>query len=324
MKTFLVINTSYFGDVLLTGALCRNIKLTYPNSRIIFMLNKPFYEAAKYMEGVDEVLCYEKNGKHKGIFGILKFLQEYRERYNNSIDVALVMYGNERGLLISKAFGAKIIISNKRGILHYLFSTRLGEENNPSSVQQNNANLLKALTQKDVIDLPIKYYPPSEAVVYAKQLLEQLHIAPEAEIIGLCATSKKIEKDIPVATAAKLIDGLTKAGKKVVLLGAGSRSKDYVTELKAQDCNNFFDLTDKTSIAQLAGVIQQCAAVISVDTGTLHLTCALGVPLVALFYINDAKHLEKWAPAKYYPHVLLTGDIMAEDIVMGLKTLLVK
>ncbi|WP_188400344.1 glycosyltransferase family 9 protein [Sporomusa sp. GT1] len=324
MKKFLVINTSYFGDVLLTDTLCRNIKLEYPDSRIIFMVNKPFYQAAQYLEGVDEVLCYDKKGEHKGIFGILKFLQQYRQNYKDSIDVALVLYGNERGIFIANAFGANTIISNNRGLLHYLFYTQLGEESRQGSVQQNNANLLKTLTKKDVSELPIKYNPPPEAVIYAQQLLQPLLITPGTKVIGLCATSKKVEKDIPVATAVTVIADLNQAGKKVVLMGSGTRAAEYAAELHARGCSTFLDLTDKTSITQLAGVIQQCAAVISVDTGTLHLTCALSVPLVALFYINDAKHLEKWAPAKYYPHVLLTGDIMAEDIVKGLKTLLVK
>ena len=314
MKTFLVINTSYFGDVLLTNTLCQNIKLEYPDSWVIFMVNKPFYEAAKYMASVDEVICYDKNGKHKGIFGILKFLRQYREHYKNRIDVALVMYGNERGIFIANAFDANTIISNNHGIFRHLFSIKQVDNSNLQSVQQKNANLLKGFTQKDALDLPIKYTPPPEAVAYVQNLLTRLNINPETEIIGLCTTSKKIEKDMPVNTTVQVIAELNKAGKQVVVLGAGSRAADYVAELYRHGCNSFLDLTDKTSIAQLAGVIQKCSAVISVDTGTLHLTCALGVPLVALFYINDRTHIEKWAPAKYYPHVLLSGEITVENI----------
>lgn len=324
MEKFLVINTSYFGDVLLTDTLCQNIKLEYPDSRVTFMVNKPFYEAAKYMAGVDEVLSYDKNDKHKGILGIFKFLQEYRQTYKNNIDVAIVLYSNERGIFIANAFGANTIISNNNGILHYLFSTKFVEESNLGSVQRENANLLKALTQKDAVDLPIKYNPPLEAVAYAKSLLAQFSITLDDEIIGICATSKKVEKDIPVASAIKVITNLNQAGKKVILLGAGSRAAEYVDELNAQGCSSFINLTDKTSIAQLAGVIKQCSAVISVDTGTLHLTCALGIPLVALYYMNDAKHLTKWAPAEYYPHIMLTGDISAEEIKVGLEKLLLK
>lgn len=322
MKRFLVINTSYFGDVILTGALCQNIKIEYPDSQVIFMVNKPFYEAAKYLAGVDEVVCYDKAGKHKGILGIWKFIKQYANSYKNKIDVALIMYGNERGIFISKAFGAKTIISNNRGILHYLFSTQLPAEVGSGSVQQENARLLRNLVSKDIIDLPVRYSPPLEAATYIQNLLSQSHITLQDQLIGLCVTSKKIEKDMPVATAVELIEELNKKGKKVIYLGTGERATEYVQDLQRQGCHSFFDFTNKTSIAQLAAIIQKCSAVISVDTGTLHLTCATGIPLVALFYISDPHHLEKWAPAKYYHHNLLTGDITAKDIEKSLQRLL--
>lgn len=322
MKRFLVINTSYFGDVLLTGALCQNIKKEYPDSQVIFMVNKPFYEAAKYLAGVDEVLSYDKAGKHKGISGIWKFLKEYGNSYKNKIDVALIMYGNERGIFISKALRAKTIISTNRGLFHYLFSTQLPTEVGSGSVQQENASLLKNVIKKDVIELPIRYSPPVEAVDYIQNLLSQSNITSQDELIGLCVTSKKLEKDMPVSTALEVIQALSKKGKKVIFLGAGNRSAEYVQDLHRQGCHSFFDFTNKTSIAQLAAIIQKCAAVISVDTGTLHLTCALGVPLVALFYISERHHLKKWAPAKYYHHDLLTGDITAKDIEKSLQRLL--
>lgn len=320
---FLVINTSYFGDVLLTDTLCQNIKKEYPDSRVVFMVNKPFREVAQYMEGVDEVLCYDKQGMHKGLFGILRFLKHYGDNCKNSIDVAFVLYGNERGLFIAKALGAKQIISENDGILHRIFSTIVVERSIKGSVQQTNAHLLKALTGKTPLDIPIKYTPPLEAVTYAQDLLTRSNLNPADRLIGLCATSKKIEKDMPTTTAVQLIAALNSMGHKVALLGAGNRAAEYAAELHTEG-SDFLDLTDQTRIAQLAGVIQKCAAVISVDTGTLHLTCAVGVPLVALFYINDNTHLAKWAPADYYPHVLLTGDITVEQIRTSLLTLLAK
>ena len=62
MKKFLVINTSFFGDTLLTNPLCRNIKILYPDSHITFIVNKPFVEVATYCDGVDEVVAYDKKG----------------------------------------------------------------------------------------------------------------------------------------------------------------------------------------------------------------------------------------------------------------------
>ncbi|WP_371372142.1 glycosyltransferase family 9 protein [Sporomusa aerivorans] len=322
MKNFLVINTSYFGDVLLTDTLCQNIKTEYPDSRIVFLVNKPFYEAARYLAGVDEVICLDKQGKHRGLWGIVQFLKQYHDSYPLGFDAAFVLYGNERGLFIAKVLGARQIISENDSILHYLFSTIAVGKNVTGSVQQANACLLTALTGKMPLDIPMQYRPPTEAVTFVQELFRQFAVNPEDKLIGLCTTSKKIAKDMPVATAVQVIADLNRTGQKAVLLGAGVRAAEYAATLRAKGCT-FLDLTDKTSIAQLAAVIQKCKAVISVDTGTLHLTCALGVPLLALFYLNDGQHLAKWAPAGYYPHVLLAGEINTDNIQQGLQNLLV-
>ena len=76
-KVFLVFNTACFGDVLLCNTLCQNIKRIYPNSKVVMIVNKPFLEAAKYQKDVDDVVVFDKNGEHKGIKGILKFIADF-------------------------------------------------------------------------------------------------------------------------------------------------------------------------------------------------------------------------------------------------------
>ena len=78
MKTFLVYNTSYFGDTILTDALCRNLKRLYPESRLVFVSNKPFTDISRYMDGVDEVWTYDKWGVHKGFAGWYNFIKNIK------------------------------------------------------------------------------------------------------------------------------------------------------------------------------------------------------------------------------------------------------
>ena len=79
-KVFLVINTSYFGDVLLCNPLCQNIKNIYPNSKIVFVVDKPFVDAASFQKDVDEVVVYDKRGLHKVIWGFIKFIRDFKYR----------------------------------------------------------------------------------------------------------------------------------------------------------------------------------------------------------------------------------------------------
>ena len=47
--------------------------------------------------------------------------------------------------------------------------------------------------------------------------------------------------------------------------------------------DDFINLVDKTTIAQLGALLANCKALISVDTGTMHLGLAVDVPTVCLF-----------------------------------------
>lgn len=316
MKTFLVINTSFFGDTLLTDPLCRNIKLEYPDSKIIFMVNKPFAEVARYMDGVDEVLCYDKKGEHKGLTGFIHFYNTYKVQYKNKIDVAFVIYGNERGIILSKLFGVKKVYSDNTGLLRCLLDNRLIDYQGRTHTQDKHNTLLELYTGKTSQPMPMLYLPPQEAALTVDILWKKYNIQYSDDLVAICTTTKRKEKDMPVAACAQLIDGLTRQGKKVLYVGAGEVAVDYVKNLHNLNCTNFIDLTNQTMITELAEVLKRCKVAISVDTGTMHLICALHIPLLALFYVYTEDHLISWAPKEFYPHRLMAGAELSVDTML--------
>ena len=73
-KIFLVFNTACFGDALLCNTLCQNIKINYPDSKIVFICDKPYYEAVKLQQDVDEVVVMINMEKIKGYSDFLILL----------------------------------------------------------------------------------------------------------------------------------------------------------------------------------------------------------------------------------------------------------
>jgi ADP-heptose:LPS heptosyltransferase len=323
MKTFLVINTSYFGDTLLTDPLCRNIKLEYPDSRVIFMANKPFAEVAKYMDGVDEVLSYDKKGEHKGLNGFLRFYHTYKEQYKNKIDAAFVVYGNERGIILARLLGAKKIYSDNTGFIRFFLTNGPINYQGRTHTQDKHITLLELYTRKAASSLPMRYLPPTAAVNKADGLLERYGVLDADHLVALCTTSKRKEKDMPAPDCAELIKGLTQQGKKVIFVGAGQAALDYVQSLHKFNCRDFINLTNQTTIAELAVVLKRCEVAVSVDTGTMHLICAVGTPLLALFYVYNERHLASWAPKKNYSHRLMAGsNLSVEDMLDAVRSLI--
>ena len=109
-KVFLIFNTACIGDMLVTNTLVQNIKTYYPDSKVVFVCNSPFADVAKYQDGVDDVVAFDKK-KDKSLKGILNFVKRFP--YKKPF-ASFVTYANERNLLISRLLGAKHIISHNK------------------------------------------------------------------------------------------------------------------------------------------------------------------------------------------------------------------
>ncbi len=322
MKTFLVVNTSFFGDTLLTDPLCRNIKLEYPESKVIFMVNKPFAEVAKYMDGVDEIICYDKKGEHKGLSGFWHFYNTYKVQYKNKIDVAFVIYGNERGIVLSKLLGVKKIYSDNTGLIRLFLDNGSIDYRGRTHAQDKHSTLMELYTGKQSKSMPMMYLPSREADAKVDLLWQTYNLQASDELIAVCTTTKRKEKDMPVEACVKLIAGLNQQGKKVLYVGAGQVAAQYVDALHNLNCTEFIDLTNQTTVPQLGAVLKRCRAAVSVDTGTMHLICALHIPLLALFYVYTQEHLNSWAPKEFYLHRLMAGsDLSVEAMLDAVKAL---
>ena len=317
-KIFLIINLSYFGDVLLTNTLCQNIKLNYPDSKVVMLVDKPFYEAAKYQYCVDDTIYFDKKKENKGILGLLKFVIGCK--YKNKIYAAFVMYDNDRGILLSYFLHAQKRISGPNKILKWMLTDiHFERKNELVHMEDINGDFIRALTGKNGEILPVKYLTNPRQEELTQKIAKEFQ---NKELIGLCTVSKQKDKDMPLETAIEIINDLSSKGKTVLLFGAGEECRKYRDKLKAKGCLNFVDLTDKTTIYQMANIMQLCKAIISIDTGTMHLAYASGRPTVCIFYKKDM--ITKWAPRKsLYPHtVVIDKNYTAENIIQNTKEII--
>ena len=179
-KIFLIINLSYFGDVLLTNTLCQNIKLNYPDSKTVMLVDKPFYEAAKYQYCVDEAIYFDKKGENKGLLGLLKFVIGCK--YKNKIYATFIMYDNERGILISSLLNSRKRISGPNKIFKWLLTDIHWERKNELvHMQDINGDFIRTLTGKNGEILPIKYQPNQENDELIEKIKKQFSSAESGE-----------------------------------------------------------------------------------------------------------------------------------------------
>ena len=157
-------------------------------------------------------------------------------------------------------------------------------------VQERHCNLLKKITDSKIIDVPIKYCANSEIPEKFKNI-----ISKNGKYIALCTISAMVEKDMPIDTAVDLIEKLNDEGYEVLFVGSGEKAQKYSQDLQKNNCK-FIDLSNQTSIYELAQILRNCKTTISVDTGTMHFSYANGIPTVCVFYKQG--NIKPWAPKK--------------------------
>lgn len=289
---FVAILMACFGDVILSNSLFQNIKALYPDAKTVFIVDKPWYEAAKYQKDVDEVYLFDKRGENNGIGGILKFIRNFPYK---KIDYIFKIYDNFRVDIISFLFHPKKIIGKK----YYNYDIK---------VQERHANLLKAITDREIKNFPITYLSNNEIPTKFENIFQK-----DKKYVALCTTTKQDEKDMPIDTAAALVNILNENGYEVIYTGAGAKAKDYAQKLKDFGCK-FINLTNQTTIFELSHVLRNCTAAICADTGTMHFSYANKVPTVCVFYKSE--NLKEWAPRKelYSFTTILSKPSEAQEI----------
>ncbi len=121
---------------------------------------------------------------------------------------------------------------------------------------------------------------------------------PQTPFLALFPGSGKADKKWPPESFAEIVRRCQQHfGLKTVLLGSPADRTD-AEALMRFDLEGMENQTGKTTLTESLHFIKAATAVLSVDTGSVHLAAALGTPVVALY---SGKHYGRFAP--YPPEI---------------------
>ena len=132
--------------------------------------------------------------------------------------------------------------------------------------------------------------PPAEADA-AEQLLAEAGIEGARPFAALAPGASCAARRAKPALLAAVAEHLSQAATPVVLVG-GARDAEATGPIAS--ATGAIDLTGRTSVPQLAAVIDRAAVAITMNSAPLHLADALGTPLVVLYSGTDLE--SQWEP----------------------------
>jgi lipopolysaccharide heptosyltransferase II len=157
-------------------------------------------------------------------------------------------------------------------------------------------DLLKALGLPVEAGRPRLVLPP-EAFLAARQALVAAGLgARERYVVAHPGSSNGAAKRWPTALWATWADRVqAELGARVALTGTLA-DRPLVAEIQRRMGTYPLDLAGQTDLLALAAICAESAAVVSGDTGPLHLAVAAGARVVGLFGPTDSTHYAPFAP----------------------------
>lgn len=290
----IVVNPFGIGDVLFATPLIHTIKAVFPRHRVGFMCNARSAPLLKNNPYIDEVIIYERDDFEKiraqswwkwckAFTGLISTIK--RGSYEAAIDLSL-----------APQFGFFLMLSGVKKRIGYNYKKR--------------GYLLTH-------SLPLTGYEDRHIVEYYAGLLELLGLKPQYRELELFidkndeAFAEKFftdnslgsfktvfviapgggaswgqdaqRKHWPYEKYTFLIDKIVEKYKAAIII-VGSNKEDFLSARLIQNSrNNVFDITGKTSVGQLAAVINKSDIFIGNDGGPLHIAAALKKKTISFF-----------------------------------------
>ncbi len=298
----LVTRTDRMGDVILSTPVLRVLREEYPEAYIAMMV-RPY--AAECVEGnpyIDEVILYDKYGKHKGIFDSLKFAMELKHK---SFDIAIVLHPTTRMHLVTFIAGISKRVGYDRkcgALLTHRIPHK--KEEGKKHEREYTLDILKHIgidPKTEELYMPVK----RDILKRVEGMLQGHEIEPKDRILAIHPSSSCPSKRWLAERFASVADGLAEDfGLKIVLI-SDKEGEIFSSEVARHMKSDSLDLSAKMSIGELAALIKRSTLFISNDSGPVHIASAVSTPVISIFGRKDpGLGPIRWGPVGKYDIIL--------------------
>lgn len=285
----LVVGPSWVGDMMMSQSLYRTLKTLQPDAEIDVMAPDWCRPLLNKMPEVRQAISMPLG---HGLLAIRVRRQLGLHLSTQSYDQAYILPNSFKSALVP--FFAKIPIrTGWRGEMRYwlLNDMRLLDKAAfPQMVQRYVALAYQKGTVNNADKIPKPILWPQLAVTETEivQSKRIFHIPEQLPIIGFCpGAAFGPAKRWPAYHYVELAKLLFAAhGYQILIFGSqkDSRIGEDIRQSLSADCRQHcFNLAGKTTLEQAVNLLASCRAVVTNDSGLMHIATALDRPLVALY-----------------------------------------
>ncbi len=264
INKILVIRLSSIGDIILTTPLLRRLEAAYPEAAVDYCTKPPFVSLLSANPRLSKIYTME---------------QLPTETYDLVVD----LQNNHRSQTIVRSINAtqKVRYRKENWKKWLMVQCKL---NLYSTTQSVVDRYRAALTQPEVTDdiEGCELYPSAAEKAFAEP-----YIIAGKKTLALCFGARHFTKRYPSLRFAALLSILCKDDSVRVLLLGGKedafQALEILNALPMPYRSQVVNLAGSCTLMQTAALLEQCDAVLTNDTGLMHMASAFGQKLFVLF-----------------------------------------
>ena len=294
IKKILCIKPRGIGDIVLSTIILDNLIAYFPNVKIDYLTEYFAKDAVENNPLVNKVLTIQRTE-----FPLKAALKIRKGKY----DLILDLWSNPRSAQITFLSGVKYRVGFAYRGRKYAYNILASSDRGAHHSAEHNLELLKAINVP-VITKKTHFFVSEENNNIAKEFIKK-NFHAEAKITGIIPSGGWASKRCDAVKWVEICKALNSAfGMKFLILwGPGDEDdadyiKKHLTDLAV--------IAPATSVAEMAGFINNCNLVVANDSGPMHISAALGVPTIGLFGPTD--------PRMHGPYSGNSGYVIKEDL----------
>ena len=279
-KNILIVLHGSIGDVTRAIPLANLVRRGFSQARITWSIERPALPLVEHHPAVDEIILFERDEWWRSFRPFLK-----RIRAQN-FDLVLDLQRHLKSGLVSWWSRAPERVGFHRRDakeFNWLFNNRhIPPASNGAS---KLAHYLKFAEFLDIEPYPVEWkfslLPEEEASV--ENMVRDVGGPFAAYSLGGRWESKRWFPDEAAKSAAEV---RRRHGLEIVLLG-GKDDVAFAAEIERRAEARFFNWAGRTSLRQVIGILSRAEFSVGPDSGLMHLSAAVGTPVVSLWGPTD-------------------------------------
>ena len=280
-KRILIVLHGSIGDVTRALPVAKLLRRGFPGAHIAWSIEPAALPLVERHPAIDEVILFERHDWRRSL---LPFLRRIR---GGHFDLVLDLQRHLKSGLISRWSGAPRRIGFHRSDakeLNWLFNN---QQISSGSNQSKLDHYLKFLEFLYISTAPVEWdipLTPAETA-HVEKLVREIGGAFVAYCVGGRWESKRWSADEAAKSAAEV---KRRYGLAAVILG-GEEDRPFAAEMERVASAPLANLAGRTSLRESVGILARAELSVGPDSGLMHLSAAVGTPVVSLWGPTDPK-----------------------------------